>query len=127
MPSMPPTLPGAGARFRRQARAEADARRGSAQARGYDSRWDKAAASFRAAHPLCEYCLLDGRTSASELVDHLYPHRRFAGVFWVRDWWVAACHLCHRGMKARVEGLGKAAIDALAVRLGRRTLEDRGG
>lgn len=69
-------------------------------------------------HPLCAYCELEGRVAAATLVDHLYPHRRFQGVFWMRQWWVSACADCHDGFKQRVERAGKAAIDALARRLG---------
>lgn len=53
------------------------------------------------------------------LVDHLYPHRTYDGVFWLTEWWVASCTPCHSGMKQAVEQAGKAAIDALARRLGR--------
>ena len=104
----------------RRDRAKAhDADRGAARARGYDSRWDKASRSYRRAHPLCAYCALEGEVSPARLVDHLYPHRVYDGVFWEKQWWVASCHACHSGMKQRAERVGKAALDDLAKRLGR--------
>lgn len=133
MPSMPPMLRPAGWKPRALAARETDARRGSATARGYDRRWNKASASYRREHPLCEYCELEGRVTASALTDHLYPHRVYAGVFWLSKWWVASCDQCHNGMKQAAERKGKDAIDALARRLGREVhgqggvSENRGG
>ncbi|WP_022681166.1 hypothetical protein [Sphingobium bisphenolivorans] len=122
MPTMPKRLRPAGARSQAQARKEQDDRRGSAASRGYTSRWSKAAATFRRGHPLCEYCSLEDRVEPSTLVDHLYPHRTYDGVFWRVEWWVASCASCHSGMKQAIEAAGKAAIDALARRLGREPL-----
>jgi 5-methylcytosine-specific restriction endonuclease McrA len=119
MPTMPPMFRPHAAPAKAEQRREQDERRGSAAARGYDRRWAKASASFRDAHPLCQYCQLDGRLAPAVLTDHLYPHRRFDGVFWRKEWWVASCKSCHDGMKQAVERAGKAALDALARRLGR--------
>lgn len=127
MPSMPPMLRPQGWKPRPVAERENDARRGTAAARGYDRRWSKASLAYRAAHPLCEYCELEGRVSASTLTDHLYPHRLYAGVFWLSKWWVSSCDTCHSGMKQAVERKGLAAIDALARRLGRQTYSEGGG
>lgn len=102
---------------------EVDKARGSARSRGYDHRWDKASAAFRTVHPLCQYCEAGAfgpvRVSAAEVTDHLYPHRRFAGVMWLDTWWVAACTDCHSGPKQAVEARGLPALHALARRLGR--------
>ncbi|AMK19343.1 hypothetical protein [Sphingobium sp. MI1205] len=127
MPTMPKLLRPAGSRSGVQVRREQDQRRGSSTSRGYTGRWAKAAASFRRSHPLCEYCALEGKAEASTLVDHLYPHRVFDGVFWLVEWWVASCDPCHSGMKQAVERAGKAAIDALARRLGRAVMSDPPG
>lgn len=102
------------------------ARRGTAAERGYDGAWSKASIAFRAAHPFCMYCALDGVAALTALTDHLYPHGRRRGfdseaqriLFWRRDLWVASCQDCHKGMKARVEAEGVEAIDVLAMRLG---------
>jgi 5-methylcytosine-specific restriction enzyme A len=119
MPVMPPNFRPIGAPARTEQRREQDARRGSANARGYDHRWAKASASHRGQHPLCEYCELEGRVTGAVLTDHLYPQRTFADVFWRKEWWISSCKSCHDGMKQAVERAGKSAIDALARRLGR--------
>ena len=102
---------------------EADARRGSARARGYTAEWDKASAYRLAEHPLCEYCAIGAfgeiRDSAADLTDHLFPHRGDRELFWQTQWWVSCCTACHSGPKQALERLGLAAITALAKRLGR--------
>lgn len=123
MPVRPPTFRPAGQRTRREANREADLRRGSARARGYDGRWDKAAATFRRRHPFCQYCEVgafgDVAVAATDLVDHLYPHRTFEGVFWRTEWWVACCTACHSGPKQAAERQGLATLHRLADRLAR--------
>ncbi|WP_323034117.1 HNH endonuclease [Pararhodobacter sp.] len=107
------------ARDRTEQNREYDARRGSARSRGYTSAWDKAARAYLAAHPLCAYCGLVDQVAAAECVDHLYPQRVYPETFWRSEWWVPSCHACHNGYKQGVERKGLAALDALAVRLGR--------
>lgn len=111
MPSLPPThrARGAGA-YERE--------RKGARARLYDWRWEQAAKAHLAAHPLCAYHALEGRVCAAELVDHLYPHRGDAALFWRREWWVPSCRAYHSGPKQAAERAGAAALDALALRLG---------
>ncbi len=104
---------------RQQQAKRHDERRGSARERGYTGAWDKARAGYLRSHPLCAYCELDGVVTPATLVDHLYPHRTFEGVFWVKEWWVASCRACHDGPKQAAERAGRLAIDALARRLGR--------
>lgn len=99
-----------------------DRDRGNSAARGYDRQWSNAATAYRAAHPLCEYCEMEGRVAATALVDHLYPHRGDRTVFWLRQLWVASCTDCHSGWKQQIERQGTVALDALARRLGRPTL-----
>jgi len=64
-----------------------------------------------------------GRVAAAALVDHLYPHRQYAGVFWVQAWWVSSCGPCHSGFKQAIERQGRQALDRLAARLGRPPME----
>lgn len=111
-----------GARERVEARRDYDARRGTARERGYTSAWTKAAKAYLAAHPLCEYCALDGHVEPAVLVDHLYPHKGDRDLFWRSDLWVPSCKPCHDGPKQAVERQGEGAIDDLARRLGRRPL-----
>jgi 5-methylcytosine-specific restriction protein A len=53
-----------------------DARRGSAAARGYTPAWNQISRAYRRAHPLCEHCLQQNRTSPSECTDHIIPKAR---------------------------------------------------
>ncbi|WP_303698784.1 hypothetical protein [Brevundimonas naejangsanensis] len=103
---------------RQQQNREADRRRGSARQRGYTTAWDKASAGHVRNNPLCRYCDLAGQVRPAELTDHLYPHRGDQDVFWNKRYWIASCAECHSGFKQRVERRGRAAIDALAIRLG---------
>ncbi len=91
----------------------------TARERGYDGRWTKARRTYLASHPVCAHCALDGFVAVATVVDHLYPHRVYEGVFWESQWWVAMCKACHDGPKQRIEAEGKAALDRLASRLGR--------
>jgi len=119
---MPPTHRPAGDLSRREANRTHDARRGSARERGYTAAWDKASRGHLARHPLCLYCALVDEVKAADLTDHLYPHRGDQGVFWNKTYWVSCCTDCHNGFKQRVERKGRAALDALAIRLGLPTL-----
>lgn len=119
MPTSPGFFRPRGTPTRATLTRQADERRGSARERGYSGAWDKARRAYLAAHPLCAYCELEGRIEPAVLVDHLYPHRRFEGVFWSSQWWVASCKACHDGMKQRIEAQGRAGLDDLARRLGR--------
>ena len=123
MPVMPPTHRPRGGRQKR----EHDHDRGSSAKRGYDSKWRRARLAYLRDHPLCTYCEAEGMVTAATLIDHLYPHRWFEGIFWVRHWWVSCCDACHNGMKARIEAQGRAAIDALARRIGRPVMPSPNG
>lgn len=120
------------ARAPKAAERERVTRRGTAAERGYDSKWNRAARAFRAKHPACSYCLIEGRATPAELVDHLYPHGCRRGVsdlaarklFWTTSYWVPSCGLCHRTMKAQAERRGIEELDRLAQRLGLAPLND---
>lgn len=79
-------------------KAEADARRPPAQARGYGQSWRDARAAHLAAHPQCVRC--GGRAT---LVDHRIPHRGDMKLFWRRDLWDSMCTSCHSRWKQRDE------------------------
>lgn len=69
--------------------------RGSAAARGYDRRWQKARKLYLQAHPLCVRCLEAGRYTKATVVDHIKPHRGDTKLFWDQDNWQALCKPCH--------------------------------
>ena len=88
---------------RKQVQREHDGRRGSARARGYSAKWDRAAKAFRLSNPVCVGCAAVGRTTASQLVDHIEPHRGNEQLFWDMSNWQALCRWHHDAIKARLE------------------------
>jgi 5-methylcytosine-specific restriction protein A len=80
--------------------------RGTARARGYDSKWEKARAAFLAKHPVCECPKHHGRPDAplATDVDHHKPHRGDRVLFWDRSNWRAMAHDCHSSKTARFDG-----------------------
>ena len=69
--------------------------RPSPTARGYTSAWARASRAFLDEHPLCSECSTPERPVASEVTDHVIPHKGDAGLFWDRDNWRALCKRCH--------------------------------
>jgi 5-methylcytosine-specific restriction protein A len=80
--------------------------RGSATARGYDSRWQKARKVYLAKHPLCECneCKTMGRLLPATVVDHIIPHKGNKGLFWDQANWQAMSKKCHDRKTAREDG-----------------------
>jgi hypothetical protein len=76
--------------------------RGSARERGYDARWDTFRAGFVRDHPLCEYCLADGRVEPTTVCDHDLPHEGDADLFWINTF-TGLCAKHHNSDKARAE------------------------
>lgn len=122
MPRRPAQFRPHGSRPKAEIEREADARRGSARDRGYDTRWEKARLAHLARHATCEYCALEGKLTAANTVDHLYPKKLYPEIAWHSEWWVSTCGECHNGMKQALEHRGRSALDALARRLGRPVL-----
>ncbi|MGY3527708.1 HNH endonuclease [Bradyrhizobium sp. USDA 4452] len=105
MPVRPPTFRPNGQRSRQQTNAEYDARRGSARDRGYDAAFDRASALFKQQHPLCLGCEAIDRVSATDVTDHVVPHKGDRTVFWDRDRWQPACRWHHDVVKQRLEAM----------------------
>lgn len=78
-----------------------DQHRGSARERGYTRQWEKFRATFLLEHPLCEYCLADGRVEPTVIVDHDLPHRGDPDLFWDNSFTGLCCP--HHSEKGRVE------------------------
>lgn len=72
-----------------------DARRGSANERGYGSRWQKAREGFLRLHPLCVRHEVRGEVVLATVVDHITPHRGDMTLFWQRTNWQPLCKQCH--------------------------------
>ncbi len=91
-----------------------DARRPSATARGYDSRWDKARATYLLSHPYCVMQVAPGRRCGkpANIVDHIVPHRGDQLLFWDKNNWQSLCIKCHCSHKQshekRTSGLIRA-------------------
>jgi 5-methylcytosine-specific restriction protein A len=77
--------------------------RSGANARGYDRQWERAAALFKIHNPLCLGCEAVGLVTATEVVDHVVPHKGDADVFWDRRRWQAACKWHHDVVKQQLE------------------------
>jgi 5-methylcytosine-specific restriction protein A len=80
--------------------------RGSARARGYDHRWDKARLRYLRDHPLCVMCEARGLVQAATVVDHKVPHRGDQTLFWDEGNWQALCRPHHDSAKQAEETRG---------------------
>lgn len=96
-------------------RRELDRHRGSARARGYDRRWEKARVAWLAQHPLCAACARAQLTAAAALVDHVVPHRGDRLLFWDPDNWQSLCSRCHAAKSARESGIAPCAHASAAM------------
>lgn len=103
MPSSPKTFRNRNQPSRQEQRKQYDERRGSASERGYTHRWSKAAATFKTRYPLCLGCEAAGLVVASQLVDHVEPHRGDQDKFWDTSMWQACCGWHHDVVKQRLE------------------------
>jgi len=81
-----------------------DAQRGSAHARGYNRRWQKARLTFLSRHPLCAECEKKGLVVAATVVDHIVPHKGDQDLFWDTSNWQPLCKPDHDAKTAREDG-----------------------
>lgn len=72
----------------------------------YDHRWQRYRLAFLRQHPLCVRCEAAGRTTASNTVDHIVPHRGDEKLFRDPLNHQALCKLCHSGDKQKAEKSG---------------------
>lgn len=105
MPTMPATFRAPWEPTREERDREADRRRGSARARGYSPAWDRASKGFLLRHPVCPACRAAGIITASEVTDHVVPHKGDQVVFWDRTRWQPACRWHHDVVKQILERL----------------------
>ncbi len=82
---------------------EYDERRGTARARGYGARWDKASIGFKRCHPLCLGCEAIGRVVPTEVTDHVEPHKGDMAKFWNAAMWQPSCQWHHDVVKQMLE------------------------
>lgn len=85
-------------------KAEADKRRPTASARGYDSQWSKARAGYLLSHPSCVMVSNDNICGKpASVVDHIKPHRGDTKLFWDKANWQSLCTHCHNSRKQSFE------------------------
>ena len=77
--------------------------RGSARERGYTRQWERESKAFLQTHPLCVCCESKGQYRASQVVDHIKPHRGNQQLFWDKTNWQGLCKHHHDKKTARGE------------------------
>ena len=95
-----------------------DGFRPGARKRGYNSRWESAAAEYKLQHPWCEGCRAIGIMRPADVVDHIVPHRGNEVLFWAKHNWQPACGWHHNAIKPaleRLHQLGKIASAELVL------------
>lgn len=103
-----PTTPKTFSRLRVE---QQDKQRGSACARGYDRKWQKASKAFLLENPLCAWCEGDERTTAAELVDHTIPHRGNMTLFWDMSNWAEVVPDVPRDQDGKGDPIGEVGGD----------------
>lgn len=63
-------------------RQRADNNRDSNVRELYDGRWTRYSKQYRIQHPLCAICEREGRLTATQVTDHIIPHRGDYLLFW---------------------------------------------
>lgn len=84
-----------------RARAESDARRGSAHRRGYTAAWARYSRRRLIEHPLCVRCLAQGEVTPATVTDHVRPWRGDGRLFWDPANHQSLCKPCHDRKTAR--------------------------
>lgn len=103
MPTMPGTFraPNAPSRVERSQAYERS--RGSARQRGYSTKWDKASKAYLSRRPICPACQAADVLTASEVTDHIIPHKGDKALFWSRENWQPCCRWHHDVVKQALE------------------------
>lgn len=87
---------------RQRAKADADKRRPTANARGYTSKWSRESKAYLE-QPENRLCACGCRRTAN-MVDHIIPHRGDMKLFWSRsNWQPMASSPCHSSRKQSFE------------------------
>ncbi|MEM4234189.1 MAG: HNH endonuclease signature motif containing protein [Candidatus Methanomethylicaceae archaeon] len=88
---------------RRQRHVASTDKRLSPSKRGYGHAWRKVRAAFLVAHPLCQDCLADNRTTLATEVHHITKHRNDPALLYDFANLMALCKRCHARRTARGE------------------------
>ena len=99
-----------GERFLKAKKKKADAEYNKSRPAAHDfydsTAWRKLRAMYRRAHPLCEQCLREGRTTPANVVDHIVEIED-GGALLDPENLQALCYACHNRKTAR-ERAGRA-------------------
>lgn len=71
-------------------------------ARYKQEKWRRLSIYYRKLHPLCAQCELEGRVTASQMVDHLKPTKTHPELFFEWSNLRALCNPCHNRVGAKV-------------------------
>lgn len=91
-------------RHSKQAQQKQDDRRGSANERGYNYRWQKARLTYLRQHPLCVECERAGKIVPATVVDHVTPHKGDQSLFWDVSNWQSLCAYHHNLKTVQEDG-----------------------
>ena len=91
-------------RHQREERRELARSRPNPAAMEYGHEWRKASRRFLQENPLCVHCRQAGKIRASEVTDHIVPHKGGMAAFWDRTNWQALCKPCHDRKTAKEDG-----------------------
>ena len=84
----------------------------------YNAKWARMSKAFLTKNPLCVYCLQVGKTTPSQVTDHIIPHEGDVELFWDPLNRQALCKQCHDSVKAKEEARGYAvgcSVDGLPI------------
>lgn len=118
MPIRPPTYRPPGAPSAQDHAQAYDRRRGTPHSRGYTHKLRKAMDAWKHRNPLCLGCQAVERISATEVTDHIIPHKGDKLLLWNAANWQPACREHHDIIKQRLEDMvakGKASASDLRL------------
>lgn len=72
-----------------------DKYRGSPTVRGYGYKWQKLRNWYIHEYPLCVECMIHGRTTAAQVVDHIVPHKGNERLLYDVNNLQSLCKQCH--------------------------------
>jgi 5-methylcytosine-specific restriction enzyme A len=74
--------------------------------------------AWKRSHPLCLGCSAIGRVTATQVTDHVVPHKGDRSLLWSAENWQPSCREHHDVIKQRLELMfASGAISADALKL----------
>jgi 5-methylcytosine-specific restriction protein A len=91
-------------KHKQQDRKRVDERRGSANSRGYNYKWQKVREQELKEEPLCRECLKNNIITIATVRDHIIPHKGDPVLFWDKNNRQSLCKRCHDIKTAKEDG-----------------------